>query len=134
MGKYIPRPLQVKRMTDAIRKNRRPHTRRTIPMQILWVPRLHHLKVNGEVADVTSYVRARHFIETGPGTLKRLEHDFQQLSLLRIHVGRLDRADAEEVRVEGARILLQKITTRGVHGSRSIHTLGVVESINVEST
>lgn len=74
-------------------------------MQVVRVARLHRLIINREITDKDARVRARHTFHRRSRALEALEHNFEQLSLLRVHICRLEIVDTEEAVIELSHVL-----------------------------
>lgn len=94
---------------------------------------LHDHVVKGEISNISARVGTRCLVQGDAGVLKALKDDLEKLSLLGVHVGCLEVANAEEAVVEIADVLVvQEVTPLGHHTAGSVHAVFVVESIDVE--
>jgi hypothetical protein len=59
-------------------------------------------------------------IQCYPGALKRLKHNLEELSLLRIHCRSLAVIDAEELVIELSNVVLEKVSASSLSGCRLV--------------
>lgn len=118
-------------MANTVPQNSRSHPGSRVPIQVLAVPGLHDLIIDGEVAHIDARVGARRLLERDTRILETFEHDFQQLPLLRVHVCGLEIVDAEEAVLELADVLVEEVAALGDDAARPV-AVGVVEGVGVE--
>lgn len=126
------RTVQVEDVGDTVGHDGGAGTRRSVSVDVVGVTGLVGLVIDGEVTDVDTSVGAGEALHGGAGALKGLIGDFEELALLRIHVGGLEVVDTEEAIVEVAQILVDEVSTRDV-GATAALTVGVVVTLDVVS-
>lgn len=117
-------------MTDPIGKDRRPHARCMVAVEILRILGLHGDVVDGEIANIASHIGPVDVLQCSAGTLKALVADLQEFSLLRIHVRRFQIVDPEEAVVELPDIVLDEVAAFGIHATGPL-AVGMVEALDV---
>lgn len=129
----IPGALKIKNMADPVRHDRSTRPGGCIPMYIVRVARLARLVVDREVAYKDARQRPRQAYQARSRTLQTLKDDLEELALLRVHIRGLEVVDAEEVVVELANVLVDKVAAGHIGAAAVVAALGVVEAVDVVS-
>lgn len=100
-------------------------------MQIVRVTRLPRLIVDCEVRHEDTRGRARYAFHGGTRALETFVRDFEQVSLLRVHVRGFHVVDSEKVVIKLANVLVDEVSTGNIGATAAVAALGVVKPFNV---
>ena len=120
-------------MTNAIRQDGGAHAGRVVPIPVFWITGLHDPKVCCETTDIGPDVGPRDILKAYARAFEALEHHLQQLPLLRVHKGRFEIVDPEEIILEVAEVLVNEVASSHVDTAGPVVTVGVVEAVDVPS-
>lgn len=122
--------MQVKNVANPIGHDGSARPSSNVAVQIVRVARLHRLIITREIADKDAGIGARHFFHRRSRVLETFEHNFEKLSLLRIHVCCLEIINTEEIVVELTHILAQEVAARNIHRAAAT-AIWVIEASKV---
>lgn len=118
-------------MADAVAKYSGTHTSSRVTLEVVAIPSLHNLVINGEVPDVYASVGARGLFERYTRVLETLKDGLQQLALLGVHIQRLEIVYAEEAVLKLPAVLVEEVPPLGDDTPWAI-AIWVVEGIDVK--
>lgn len=103
-----------------------------VATKIIWLSCLHHPVVKSKAAREHSGVGSLDVFEGDTSILKTLVYDFQQFTLLGVHIRGFDVVDAEKAVFELTQIFVNKVAAVLLRVRRSALPFGVVYNISKE--
>lgn len=101
-------------------------------MKQLGVLRLQDREVCKEIRDIAANISTRYCFQSDACAFKALKANFEELSLLRVHVRGLEIIDTEEGIIEGSQVVFEEVSTSAVDATRIVW-VRVMEALGIEA-
>lgn len=118
-------------MTNPISQQSLTTSGTVVAVDLIRILNLHKKVVMSKIAYINASIRPRYIVHGYACIFKAFKDNLKQLTLLRVHIRRLEVVDAEEAIIELAYVFLQEIATIRVDYT-SPRCFGIVKPLNIK--